>query len=288
MARWSFPALGALRKALAARAPARARVAVPAVADRTVRAWGPAALGGGLLGVALACVVYAPASWLAAGLDQASGGRLRLDNPAGTLWNGSAALVLAPGGRAADGALALPSRIHWALRPSLQGATVQLQADCCAQAPLRLLATPGGLHLPAGQLQLPLAVLQGLGTPWNTLGVQGQLALRWQDAALSWRGGALQWQGQMEAQALGVSTALSTLPDVGSYRLVLATEQGQPQLQLSTLRGDLVLSGTGHWRGKRLRFTGEGQARSESADALSNLLSLLGERHGTKTKIRLG
>ena len=59
-------------------------------------------------------------------------------------------------------------------------------------------------------------------------------------------------------------------------------------LTLSTLAGDLQLSGTGQWVGQRLRFTGEASAAPEREAALSNLLNIIGRRSGARSLITVG
>ena len=138
-----------------------------------------------------------------------------------------------------------------------------------------------------GQSQWPAALLAGLGTPWNTLQPQGQLALHTQALTVNWAAGRMVLGGQAEVQARAMSSRLSTLRPMGSYRLVL---QGGdvPTLTLSTLDGHLQLSGTGQWVGQRLRFAGEASASPEREAALSNLLNIIGRRSGARSIITVG
>jgi len=101
---------------------------------------------------------------------------------------------------------------------------------------------------------------------------------------------ALQTRLQAQLDALGMSTRLSTLRPMGSYRLVLqGGRHGEaPTLQLSTLDGALLLSGSGQWVGQRLRFTGEARAAPEREAALANLLNIIGRRSGARSIITLG
>jgi general secretion pathway protein N len=75
------------------------------------RTW-PWVLGGLLLGGALAALIHAPASWLAAALASATDQRLLLADARGSIWSGSAIAVLTggPGSRTAS---ALPGRLKW-------------------------------------------------------------------------------------------------------------------------------------------------------------------------------
>ena len=254
---------------------------------RTARTglWTCAALAAGALA---GIVVFAPARWWATVVAHATGQRVVLQQPQGTLWRGSAVLALSAGA-AGRQQLALPSRVHW--QWSWQGASLQLalQAACCAPAPVHLRWGWHGVQLLPGQLQWPLAWLQGLGSPWNTLQLAGDVQLQWQAVQLQWpRAGApLQWQGHMQVRARGVSTRLSTLPQVGSYALAL---QGGavPQLTLSTIQGPLQLDGQGQWQARGWQFRGQAQAEPAHAAELANLLTLIGQRQGNKFVMRWG
>ena len=96
-------------------------------------------------------------------------------------------------------------------------------------------------------------------------------------------------QGEWRADVLELSSAVSTVRPLGSYRLqgTLAGPAG-PALTLTTLSGDLRLEGRGGWRGGRFWFDGLAQAAPERLDALSNLLNLLGRRDGARAHLRLG
>lgn len=265
----------------------------PAI-DSASRAVWRHALGGGLLGLGMALVVWAPARWLAFAVAQASQGQVQWLNPQGSVWAGSAQLVLSGGAGSRD-PQALPGRWHWTLTPTWRGARVGWQADCC-------MAQPAQLHVQAGwatwQVQAsdhsstwPAALLTGLGSPWNTLQADGQLQLRTESLQLNWAEGRLQMQGQAELQVQQLSSRLSPIKPMGSYRISLTgTPEGTPtpRLQLSTVQGPLLLSGQGQWVGSRLRFTGEASAQEGHEAAFDNLLNVLGRRQGPRSLLTLG
>ena len=253
------------------------------------------AVCGMALGLVAGALVFAPARWLATGLEWA-GSPLLLHNAQGTLWNGSGQLTFHSG---AQGSTALPGRLAWTLRPAWTdqqpGLQVQWRADCCLRQPwawristdLRTVQLQTD-DLPASQpLQIPAALLTGLGTPWNTLQPQGRLELS--TRALSVRGSTegVLLQGELQLDALALSTSLSTLKPIGSYRIAL---QGaaHPVLTLSTLEGALRLSGSGAIRNRRVVFDGEASAAEGREDALSNLLNIIGQRQGARSLIHLG
>lgn len=255
--------------------------------------WAWAGLGT-LLGAALTTVAFAPAHWLAHGLSQSSGDQLQLHQLQGTVWQGSAQLVLAAGNGGQSQA-ALPGRIQWRLRPGLQGLQLAWQAPCCLQNEWLWTITPtwSGLQLrlsdlPEAQPSVwPSALLAGLGTPWNTLQLQGALRLSTRQLVLQWQGAHWTVAGQAQLDATGMSTSLSTLKPIGSYRLALAGGPS-PTLGLTTLDGSLQLSGTGRWVGGRLQFAGVATAAPERAAALANLLNIIGRRDGARSIIKVG
>lgn len=259
---------------------------------RTPWAW---AAAGAVIGLLVGLLWFAPARWLAWGLER-TGAPLGLQNPVGTLWNGQAQLVFRT---EAQGSTALPGALRWRLRlgwrnygPALD---VALRADCCLNRPWvwQLSLTTQGMQVQASNLpaqrplRIPAAVLTGLGTPWNTLQLQGQLELSAQALVLQTSSQGLRMQGSVQLDALGISTSLSTLRPVGSYRIAL---QGaaQPVLTLRTLEGALQLQGTGMLQASGIRFDGEASAAQGREDALANLLNIIGQRQGARSLIHLG
>jgi general secretion pathway protein N len=259
---------------------------------RASRRW---ALWGALVGALLALVFFAPAAWLAQAVASASNQRVLLVQARGTLWNGSAALVLGAGPDSRDAVL-LPGRLQWTLRPAGLQAALQLRQDCCMEQPLLLKLQPGLGRLratlqppPGGRLgQWPAAWLAGLGTPWNTLQLGGLLSMSSSGLQIEWVQGRLALQGNAQMEVLGMSSRLSTLQPLGSYRLQVQGSGQATTLELSTLQGALQLSGQGQWAGSRLRFNGEARAAEGSEAALNNLLNIIGRRQGARAIITIG
>jgi general secretion pathway protein N len=241
----------------------------------------------------LALLIWAPARWLAWGVNRTSHDRVVLQSARGTVWDGSAQLMFS-GGKGSRGAQALPGRIQWQIKPGWLSVRLLLQADCCTTTPVQLQLRAGlsslDLQVDAHQSQWPAALLSGLGAPWNTLQPEGQLQLHTESLGLQWADGRAHMKGLVELQAQGISSRLSTLSPIGSYRLQLrGTPQGSPspELTLNTTQGPLQLSGRGQWTGARLQFTGEASADEGSESALSNLLNIVGRRQGATSLLSL-
>jgi general secretion pathway protein N len=261
----------------------------PQAPTSTRTPWGWAAAGL-LLGLLLTLLLQAPARWVAQGLSAASAGQIQLLNARGTLWNGEAQLHFSGGADSRD-STRLPGALQWQLRPRLWGLQLQLQADCCTPQALQFELHPrwGGLQLLLADAQSgwPAALLTGLGTPWNTLQASGQLMLSSQALRLDLSPGRLRIEGSAQLDVLDLSSRLSTLQPLGSYRL--RVEGGaDTRLTLSTLNGKLLLQGEGQWIGGRLRFQGQAEAAPSYEPALSNLLNIIGRRQGAQSIITLG
>lgn len=248
------------------------------------------AVAGVLVGVLATLVLFAPARWLAQALQDATRGRLLLVNPRGTVWNGRAGVAFASGQGGAE-SIALPGLLDWKLRPAWTGVRGALALPCCTTQPLafqaRLHASGWQLDWQDGRSRWPAALLSGFGAPFNTLKPEGTLALSTRALSMRWNGPALALAGAATLDATDISSSLSTLRPMGSYRLTL--EGGpQPTLLLSTREGSLQLAGSGRWNGRALRFDGEASAAPGSEDALSNLLNIIGRRDGARSLITLG
>ncbi|MES3003020.1 MAG: type II secretion system protein N [Pseudomonadota bacterium] len=259
----------------------------PSAAPRGSWAWAAIGIGAGLL---FALIVFAPARWLAGPVARATEGRVVLADPRGTVWRGSAQLMLA-GGEGSTDAIALPSRVDWRLGLRWNGVAAEIRAACCTVQPVTMRLRPrwGGMHLTVGNLQasVPAALLAGLGTPWNTLQMDGDLRLSSEGLSVEWVQGRLAIAGRAELTAQRMSSRLSTLRPMGSYRITVLGGP-TPTLQLATLEGALQLAGNGQWVGSRLRFSGTASAAPESEAALSNLLNIIGRRSGPRSIITIG
>jgi general secretion pathway protein N len=286
-------------------------------AQRAGRRWGAWGL---VLGLGLGAVMNAPAQWLAQALASATGDHLLLAETQGSLWEGSAVLVLT-GGQGSQDASALPGRLHWTLRPHGMALRLAARQDCCLDGALLLTLQPrwGGYTLSLATAELatpaipntlndgqpvghwPAAWLAGLGTPWNTLQLGGQVLVRSPGFTLESTQGRVQTGGQLILQLKDASSRLSPMPSLGSYQFTLQGQgpagnaatptTGAPtatMLRLDSQEGPLRLNGTGQWTATGLRFRGEAQADPGHEAGLANLLNIIGRRQGALSVISIG
>jgi general secretion pathway protein N len=255
------------------------------------------AIWGAVVGALVGLIAFAPASWLAGAVSRASGQRLLLAEAHGSVWSGSALPVLT-GGPGSRDAATLPGRLHWQIRPSWNRIELQLRQTCCLDRELTIQIRPGlgrfEIVLPGRTQaigQWPAAWLTGLGTPFNTMQLGGTLRLTSSGMVLESVQGRWRLVGAADFDLLGVSSRLSTLDTLGSYRLNLrggAASAETAALTLSTLDGALRLTGSGQWAGAGVHFRGEASAAEGQEAALNNLLNIIGRRQGALSVISIG
>lgn len=265
--------------------------------------WGWA-VAGVLIGGLLCLLAALPARWAGGLVARASGERVLLQDMRGSVWNGSAVLVLAGGAGSRD-AKALPGRLSWQLRPRWNaalpasdahatqgrganrwaaGMNAILRHGACEQNDMQLSWLPFNnvVQLAGLDCQLPAQMLAGLGTPWNTLGFDGSMTFS--SSFLQWplQADAAVVRGTLELQALSLSSRLSTLRPLGSYRVRLSGQDAASglRLELVTTQGALQLAGKGQQLAGRWRFQGQAQAEAGQYPVLANILNLIGNRSG--------
>ena len=262
-------------------------------------------MGAGL-GLALAFITQAPAHWLTRAIEQAGGERVLLPDAQGTVWNGSAQWVLNEGPlntamsanlARPSNTTALPTRVTWQLGPRLDLANLRpsfsatLSSACCTPQPVHVDVSPlwRGVRVQVSDptSSWPASWLVGLGAPWNTIQPEGRMQL--QTTQLQWmhQAGKEQLQGLAELQMQQLSTRLSTLRPLGTYRVRVQGGDAMA-ITLDTLEGSLLLQGTGQLQHGRVQFSGEATAAPDAEAALSNLLNILGQRQGAKSILKMG
>lgn len=259
--------------------------------SQSLRRW---SMGAALAGALAATLLFLPARWLAGPVASMTRSHVQLVNASGTLWNGRADVVLS-GGEDSRTRASLPGGISWRLRPGLSPlASLSLTASCCTAEPLQLEFRLGWglreLRWKAGSLRWPTELLAGLGTPWNTLGLEGRMDIETPGLSVALARGRLVVDGQVTVRAQDLSSRMATLRPLGSYQIDVRSGEdgGATAIVLSTLRGDLQIQGTGQWVGGRLRFRGEAWASPNREAALANLLNIIGRRQGSRSIINLG
>ncbi|WP_321934474.1 MULTISPECIES: type II secretion system protein N [unclassified Paraburkholderia] len=235
----------------------------------------------GLLSSAAVLLARLPAAWIAPQFARATQGHVNLIDPEGSLWHGSATLMLAAG-QDARGATLLPGRIVWrtAFWP-LFVARVRmemLQTEAMPDA-VTVDATLRGANVSAGTIAVPASLLAGLGAPFNTLDLDGKVRLAWSP----WRVFGTDAFGRLTVSLADMSSRVSLVKPLGTYQVVLQAQGATSTLDLSTQKGPLMLEGRGSFSRAFASFQGTASAAPDQRDNLAGLLNLLGRPIGPGT-----
>jgi general secretion pathway protein N len=232
-----------------------------------------------VLAVAVTVLLFLPAAWLGPMVERQTGGRLTLGDAQGTLWRGSAFVGGAPGEGGSVTPL-LPGRFSWRLSPLVLFGQVSMELanDKALAQPVRVSGSWSQWQVSAGELLLPAEGLAGLGAPLNTLAPSGVIKLSWNLLDIARQGQMVAVQGRTVLSLTDMGSRMSPVKPLGSYQVAMDWRGQQADLALRTVRGALLLSGSGTLQNGRLRFSGQAQAADGYEDTLGNLLNLLGQR----------
>jgi general secretion pathway protein N len=236
-----------------------------------------------LIAAMVVILVMLPAAWFTPMIARATANRIHFSLPAGSIWQGSATLMLAAGANPVQGLTALPGRIEWrtAFWPLLTGRVhMLLYAREAMPKAFELTLTPRQALLSAGRLTLPASLLTGLGAPFNTLALQGDIQLEWN----KWRLSSEHPSGELMIHLNNMASRVSPVRPLGSYRIAIQATGRQTTFELITTKGVLLLDGRGQWQ-QHGKFSFQGTARAQEAEyeRLRGLLTLLGPAIGNQT-----
>ena len=237
------------------------------------------------LGVyALALVATAPASFVDAGLQGASDGRLRLAEAQGTLWSGTGQFEV----REAAGRTGVGRNVAWRFQPpALLRGRLGFDIDIGQSGkrfPLTL--SPRRVEISGAELALPAALL-GVAVPrLAALRPTGDLLVH--VAQLAYAAGEISGNATVEWRSAG--SLLTTVSPLGDYELRVEGRAGIMNASLRTLRGPLQLDGKGSREyGGQPAFHVTARVDPEHARQLAPLLRLIAiERGQGNFELQLG
>jgi len=233
----------------------------------------------GIISIVLIMLAFLPAAWMVAAAEQQTGGRLTLGDVQGTIWRGSAFIGGAASGNEALTPL-LPGRFSWRLSHAVLLGSVDIELEN-AEALSQAVILTGNWHqwqVSPAALILPAERLAALGAPLNTLQPAGQMRLSWGLLQLVRQDRAVGVTGTMNLEMNDIASRMSPIKPLGSYNLAIDWRGMQGGVALRTVKGPLLLSGTGMLTNGRLQFSGKAMAETGHEEKLANLLNLLGQR----------
>ena len=229
--------------------------------------------------IAATVLAFCPAAWLAPLIEQQTGGRITLGDAQGSIWRGAAFIGAAPSGLDPVTPL-LPGRFAWRLSPTVLVGVLDatLENTAALGQPVELTGTWSQWQVSPSTILLPAERLAALGAPLNTIAPTGEMRLSWGVLQLARRGRQVELNGTMQLDLLDIASRLSPIKPLGAYRMQMEWQGQAAQMKLTTLRGPMMLSGSGSLDNGRLRFSGRAQAAPGQEEKLANLLNLLGQR----------
>jgi general secretion pathway protein N len=244
----------------------------------------------GTASVALTMMIFLPATWMAALVEKQTAGRLTLGDAHGTLWRGSAFI-----GGAARGSdpltPLLPGRFSWRLSPMvlLGSVDAELENAAALSQPISVTGSWRQWQVSPGTISLPAERLTALGAPLNTVQPSGQMRLSWDMLQLTQQNGQVEMTGAMNLAIIDIGSRMSPVKPLGSYNLTLDWHGAQATVTLKTVKGPMLLSGSGMFNDGHLQFSVKAEAETGQEERLANFLNLLGQRRkeGDKDVIAL-
>lgn len=244
----------------------------------------------GLITVVLTVLAFCPASWMAKAVEAQTAGRLTLGDAQGTLWQGSAFIGGAPSGADPVTPL-LPGRFAWRLSPAvlLGQVNLDLENNAALSQPVKITGSWYQWQVSPSEVTLPAERLAGLGAPLNTIQPSGQMRLSWNPLQVARQGQAVQVIGTTTLRMNDIASRLSPIKPLGAYEMIMDWKGREARMELKTIKGPMLLSGTGNLVNGRFQFSGKAEAEEGQEERLANLLNLLGQRRkeGNKDVIAL-
>jgi general secretion pathway protein N len=229
----------------------------------------------GLGAYALALVATAPATLVDAGLQHASGGRLRLTEAQGSLWSGAGQVEV----RDTGGRTGVAMRLAWRVVPEslLRGHVVCEVGLEQATRRFPVTISLSRVELANADISLPAVVL-GLGVPkLAPLGLTGDVRVHVASLSIARDG----MNGHATLHWLAAGSALTPVSPLGDYEVRFDGEGMKVNALLSTVSGPLRLDGKGSWtQGDRPAFLAMASVPPQHREQLAPLLRLIAVERG--------
>lgn len=225
-----------------------------------------------------------PISWFAGNLGSKTDCRMVIYQAQGTIWNGSASLGFSEMDTA-TGVCRSPSafteRFQWANSCNVFDTECKGSIEFSAlKKPLQYALDWDGARVTAGEITLPVNILEALGSPWSSLHPRGEMLLTWSDLLVDQfhKAGSA---GDIQIKIHDLSSAISPVKPLGSYELGVTLSSSGSNWEVHTISGPLLIRGKGRLDHQQLHFSGDVSASPEAEESLVGLMSLLGKRNGS-------
>jgi len=244
----------------------------------------------GAVSIAFTALMFFPAAWMMLVLEKQTAGRFTLVDAQGTLWRGSAFIGGAPSANDPVTPL-LPGRLSWRLSPMvlLGSVDAELENAAALSQPISVTGNWQQWQVSPAAIVLPAERLTTLGAPLNTVQPSGLMRLSWGPLQLTQQNEKIEIAGAMNLEMNELASRMSPIKPLGSYDLALDWHGMQASVKLKTVKGPMLLNGSGTLNNGQFQFIGMAQAETGQEQGLANFLNLLGQRRkeGDKEVIAL-
>jgi general secretion pathway protein N len=218
-----------------------------------------------------------PAFWFAWGLNRYTQGSMQIDPIAGSFWNGNGRLVIYyPSTTPHDlGQARWQINPFWLLTGHVQVALQTHHQDKRITTTLQLTRT--SFKLLDTDIEFPATFVGQLYAPLSLISPQGRVKISTTTLLVTTE----KMEGAAQMEWLNAGSSLSSVQPLGDYRLDITGADKIANLRLTTLRGDLELTGQGQvqLRTGQLQISGFAFPRARVGE-LDPLLKMIGNDEG--------
>lgn len=229
-----------------------------------------------LVGAVSYCVfllLYAPAQLMSVALKKLSGDWLSLANAQGSLWHGSAHILISNASNKAD-SLDI-GNASWDIQPlQLLVGKLSVSLTWNQGAPFWVTLDRSRLNIEHAKFIMTTEIISVLVPSLKAAQLGGKLAVRCDNFSLT-RNEIL---GRLYIDLNQASSLLSTVNPLGNYHANIAGEGNSAAIKLNTIsNGPLIIQGNGRWlQNEGLHFEGTAEAQPTAKLKLQELLRVLG------------
>lgn len=231
----------------------------------------------GIVFYLLFLIIELPATWFAWGLNRYTQGSVQIDPIAGSLWNGNGRLVIYyPPTTPHDlGQIKWKINPLWLLTGRAQVSLLTDHQDKRISTTLQLTRT--SFRLQDTDIEFPAAFVGQLHAPLSLISPQGRVKISTSGLLFA----PYKMEGTAMLEWLNAGSSLSSVQPLGDYRLDITGADKIANLRLTTLRGDLELTGQGQWQllTGQLQISGIALPLARVGE-LESLLKMIGHDEG--------
>lgn len=220
-----------------------------------------------------------PSSLIEYKLNKITNGYINIINSSGSIWNGSGSLMFSTKFKEIISTV-LQGKIKWRIEFfSLFRGILRIHVFHRNMIPNNIVIemTMNSFFLSKGIISVPIYILNGLGSPFNTLNLHGNMQFIWTDCRIFNKN----IFGNLSIILKNISSSISSVKPLGSYKVFLKNYNKNISsiiFFISTYKGPLIINGEGLISSGSILFNGIAKCSPKYINNLSSLLNLIGKQ----------